>query len=106
MDTQMLIGSRFETGTETEEHILNPKTGETVLNLPEASLSQIDAAVDAAEKAFVAWAQTTPSERSAYLLKIADAIERDAQGFATLEALDELIGKVWRAELKDVIPGG
>lgn len=50
MDTQMLIGSRFEAGTETEEHILNPKTGETVLDLPEASLGQIDAAVDAAEK--------------------------------------------------------
>ena len=37
MDTQMLIGSRFEAGTETEEQILNPKTGETILDLPEAS---------------------------------------------------------------------
>lgn len=102
MDTQMLIGSRFETGTETEEHILNPKTGETVLNLAEASLGQIDAAVDAAEKAFVTWAQTTPSERSAYLLKIADAIERDAKGFATLEALN--CGKPINAVLNDEIP--
>ena len=25
MDTAMLIGSRFEAGTETEERILNPK---------------------------------------------------------------------------------
>ncbi|XAZ23009.1 gamma-aminobutyraldehyde dehydrogenase [Sinorhizobium sp. B11] len=102
MDTQMLIGSRFESGTETEEHILNPKTGETVLNLAEASLGQIDAAVDAAEKAFVAWSQTTPSERSAYLLKIADAIEKDAQGFATLEALN--CGKPINAVLNDEIP--
>ncbi|MBB3658271.1 aminobutyraldehyde dehydrogenase [Rhizobium sp. BK650] len=102
MDTQMLIGSRFESGTETEEHILNPKTGETVLNLPEASLGQIDAAVDAAEKAFVAWSQVTPSERSAYLLKIADAIEKDAQGFATLEALN--CGKPINAVLNDEIP--
>ncbi len=102
MDTQMLIGSRFESGTETEEHILNPKTGETVLNLAEASLGQIDAAVDAAEKAFVAWSQTTPSERSAYLLKIADAIEKDAQGFATLEAVN--CGKPINAVLNDEIP--
>lgn len=102
MDTQMLIGSRFESGTETEEHILNPKTGETVLNLAEASIGQIDAAVDAAEKAFVAWSQTTPSERSAYLLKIADAIEKDAQGFATLEALN--CGKPINAVLNDEIP--
>ncbi|ENN87496.1 aldehyde dehydrogenase [Rhizobium freirei PRF 81] len=102
MDTQMLIGSRFEAGTETEEHVLNPKTGEKVLDLPEASLGQIDAAVDAAEKAFTSWSQTTPSQRSAYLLKIADAIERDAEGFATLEALN--CGKPINAVLNDEIP--
>ncbi|HEX8047262.1 gamma-aminobutyraldehyde dehydrogenase, partial [Rhizobium sp.] len=100
--TQMLIGSRFEAGTETEEHILNPKTGETVLDLPEASLGQIDAAVDAAEKAFTSWSQTTPGQRSAYLLKIADAIERDAEGFAALEALN--CGKPINAVLNDEIP--
>ena len=102
MDTQMLIGSRFEAGTETEEHVLNPKTGEKVLNLPEASLGQIDAAVDAAEKAFTSWSQTTPSQRSAYLLKIADAIEKDAEGFAALEALN--CGKPINAVLNDEIP--
>ena len=37
MQTEMLIGSKFEKGTETEEQILNPKTGETILGLPEAS---------------------------------------------------------------------
>src|SRR6478752_2165555 len=102
MDTAMLIGSRFEAGTENEETILNPKTGETVLNLPEASLGQIDAAVDAAEKAFSAWSQTTPGERAGYLLKIADAIEKDAQGFATLEALN--CGKPINAVLNDEMP--
>ena len=34
MDTQMLIGSKFETGTETPETVLNPKTEETLLELP------------------------------------------------------------------------
>ncbi|MFB2562899.1 gamma-aminobutyraldehyde dehydrogenase [Rhizobium sp. IMFF44] len=102
MDTQMLIGSRFQAGTETEERVLNPKTGEIVLNLPEASLGQIDAAVDAAEKAFTSWSQTTPSQRSAYLLKIADAIERDAEGFAALESLN--CGKPINAVLNDEIP--
>ena len=102
MDTTMLIGSRFEAGTETEEAILNPKTGQKVLDLPEASLGQIDAAVEAAEKAFTGWSRTTPSERAGYLLKIADAIERDAEGFATLEALN--CGKPFNAVLNDEIP--
>jgi aminobutyraldehyde dehydrogenase len=102
MDTAMLIGARFEAGTETEENILNPKTGKTVLKLPEASVGQIDDAVDAAEKAFRSWSQTTPGQRSAYLLKIADAIERDAEDFAALEALN--CGKPINAVLSDEIP--
>ncbi|MBO3762095.1 gamma-aminobutyraldehyde dehydrogenase [Ciceribacter sp. L1K22] len=102
MDTQMLIGSQFVAGTETEEKILNPKTGETILDLPEASLSQIDSAADAAEKAFDSWAATTPGQRSAYLLQIADAIEKDADAFAALEALN--CGKPINAVRNDEIP--
>jgi aminobutyraldehyde dehydrogenase len=102
MDTAMLIGSRFEAGTEQEEQILNPKTGDKVAGIPEASTAQIDAAVDAAEKAFVDWSKTTPAQRSGYLLKIADAIEKEAVGFATLEALN--CGKPINAALNDEIP--
>jgi aminobutyraldehyde dehydrogenase len=102
MYTEMLIGSRFEKGTETEEPILNPKTGETVLGLPEASQAQIEAAVAAAEKAFATWSRTTPAQRSGYLLKIADRIEAEAQEFAKLEALN--CGKPINAVLNDEIP--
>jgi aminobutyraldehyde dehydrogenase len=102
MYTEMLIGSRFEKGTETEEPILNPKTGETVLGLPEASQAQIEAAVLAAEKAFATWSRTTPAQRSGYLLKIADRIETEAQEFSALEALN--CGKPINAVLNDEIP--
>lgn len=102
MDTQMLIGSKFERGTETEEAILNPRTGEAILSLPEASPAQIEAAVAAAEKAFVTWSKTTPAQRSAYLLKIADRIEAEAAEFARLEALN--CGKPINAVLNDEIP--
>ncbi len=102
MDTHMLIGSRFEAGTETEEAILNPRTGATILDLPEASTSQIDAAVEAAATAFKTWARTTPAQRSGYLLKIAERIEAEAAGFAALEALN--CGKPINAVLNDEIP--
>lgn len=102
MDTGMLIGSKFEAGTETEEAILNPKTGETILKLPEASQAQIEAAVASAAKAFPAWSRTTPGQRSAYLLQIADAIEKDADEFARLEALN--CGKPINAVKNDEIP--
>ena len=44
MDTAMLIGSRFEAGTETPEQVLNPRTGALIEAIPEASAAQIDAA--------------------------------------------------------------
>ena len=102
MDTEMLIGSRFEAGTETPEQVLNPRTGKLIEAIPEASSAQIDAAVTAAETAFKTWSRTTPGQRSAYLLRIAQAIEEDAQGFATLEALN--CGKPINAVLNDEIP--
>jgi aminobutyraldehyde dehydrogenase len=102
MDTQLLIGSTFEAGTEAEELILNPRTGGKIIDLAEASQSQIERAVDAAEKAFVTWSMTTPGERSGYLLKIADAIEKDADAFAALEALN--CGKPINAVRNDELP--
>ncbi len=102
MDTQMLIGSKFEKGTEAEEAVLDPKTGETILSLAEAGESQIEAAVDAAGKAFAGWSRTTPAQRSACLLRIADRIEAEAAEFAKLEALN--CGKPINAVLNDEIP--
>ncbi len=102
VNTEMLIGSRFEAGKETPETILNPKTGETILDLPEASGAQIDAAVAAAAKAFTTWSRTTPAERSGYLLKIAERIEAEADAFAALEALN--CGKPINAVKGDEIP--
>lgn len=88
MYTDMLIGGEFEAGTETEESVLNPRTGETLVNLPEADSGQIDRAVKAARRAFASWSRTTPSERSTKLLAIADAVEKELEALAQLEALN------------------
>ena len=102
MDTKMLIGSSLEMGIEAEENIINPKTGETIMMLPEASMEQIDRAVSAAEHAFQSWSRTTPAERSNYLLKIADRIEAEAEEFVKLESLN--CGKPINAVRDDEIP--
>ena len=88
LDTQMLIGANFVAGADAPEAVINPKTEETIVTLPDASPAQVDAAVEAAAKAFQTWSRTTPAERSGLLLKLADAIDRDAEAFAALEALN------------------
>lgn len=102
MDTQMLIGGRFETGTETEEQVLNPRTGGLIVKIPEASHAQIEAAVAAARRAFATWSRTTPAERAGYLLRIAERIEAEAEEFARLEALN--CGKPIGMALNDEVP--
>jgi len=102
IDTQLLIGNSFEAGEDAREQVLNPRTGGLILEVPEASGGQIDRAVAAARKAFAGWSRTTPAERSAALLRIADRIEADADAFATLEALN--CGKPINAARGDEIP--
>ncbi len=102
VETNMLIGPSFEAGQEAEETILNPRTGDTILMLPEASPAQIDRAVAAAAAAYADWSRTTPAHRSTLLLKIADRIEAEAEAFAKLEALN--CGKPVNAVRNDEIP--
>ncbi len=102
MDTHLLINGEFVAGTETAETILNPRTGRTILELPEASAEQIDAAARGAREAFDGWSRTTPAERSAALLRIADRIEAEAAEFGRLEALN--CGKPINAAIGDELP--
>ena len=102
LDTQMLIGSNFVAGAEAAEAVVDPKTEDKIVNLPDASPAQVDAAVNAAVKAFQTWSRTTPAERSALLLKLADVVDREAEAFATLEALNT--GKPRIRVLQDEMP--
>ena len=102
MDTKLLINGDFVDGTDTAEIVLNPRTGETIVELPEASLEQVDAAASAAAGAFGRWSRTTPADRSSALLRIADRIEAEAEAFGTLEALN--CGKPVNAAIGDEIP--
>ncbi|GAO73848.1 gamma-aminobutyraldehyde dehydrogenase [Meiothermus ruber] len=99
---KMLIGGEFVAGESTPLEILNPATGEVLLKLPEASVEQVKQAVAAAEKAFEAWSQTTPKDRSMMLLKLADKIDEHAEELARLESLN--CGKPYLAALNDEIP--
>ena len=88
MQTRMLIGGAREAGTETEEAVLNPRTGEQIVRMPEADPGQIARAVAAARAAFAGWSRTTPGHRAGLLLAIADAVEARLEDFARLEALN------------------
>lgn len=66
----------------------NPANGEVVAEVPLAGLSDVDKAVAAAREAQEAWAEKSQAERSAWVLKIANAVKDHAEELARLEILE------------------
>jgi aminobutyraldehyde dehydrogenase len=102
MQTRLLINGALVPGEGQAENVLDPATGKPIVQVAEANRAQVDAAVAAAEGAFDAWSRTTPKDRAALLLKLADYIESDARAFAELEARNT--GKPVAAMQNDEIP--
>ncbi|NWG73163.1 MAG: gamma-aminobutyraldehyde dehydrogenase [Rubrivivax sp.] len=102
LPTDLFIDGAFVAGEGEPEKILNPSTGEVLATVCEASTEQVHKAVSAAHRAFDAWSETTPMERSRLLLRLADAIEARAEQFARLESLN--CGKPYARALGDEIP--
>jgi betaine-aldehyde dehydrogenase len=65
--------------------IVNPSTGETYAQAPVSGDADIDAAFGAAATAFEGWRDSTPSQRSLALFRIADAIEARAEEIIAAE---------------------
>ncbi|MDX6606958.1 MAG: betaine-aldehyde dehydrogenase [Solirubrobacterales bacterium] len=84
------------------EDVINPATGQVIAKAPLSNKRDVDAAVMAAKRAFETWGTTTPADRSAMLLKLADGIEERAEELADLESADA--GKPRSAFLEDEVP--
>ncbi|MBN8646279.1 MAG: aldehyde dehydrogenase family protein, partial [Planctomycetes bacterium] len=67
---------------------IEPATGSAWGTLPDSDSSDVNAAVAAAEKAFLGWAATPVRERSACLRRLADLVERDLDALALAESTD------------------
>src|SRR5438046_9073197 len=67
---------------------IEPATGKPYSQVADSDAHDVDLAVAAAEKAFHGWSNKSAAERSRYLLRIADLIERDLEKFARAESVD------------------
>ena len=67
---------------------VEPATGKPYSQVADSDAHDVDLAVAAAEKAFCDWSQTVATDRSRFLLRIADLIERDLEKFARAESID------------------
>jgi phenylacetaldehyde dehydrogenase len=80
---------------------INPATGQTLAMAPLATQREVDAAVEAAARAFETWRSVPPTERARLLWSLADLLDANKEEFATIEVLDN--GKpMWEAQAVDV----
>ena len=97
------IGGKFVDPTGEGSHeVRNAATGEVIAEMPCSSHADLDAAVEAASKAFVEWKNATPSERSLALFRIADELEQRGEELAKIES--ENTGKPLQLTIEEEIP--
>ncbi|MGW7520983.1 gamma-aminobutyraldehyde dehydrogenase [Streptomyces sp. NPDC054796] len=82
--------------------VVNPATGEAYASAPLSGAADVDAAMAAAEAAFPAWRDATPSARQRAILKIADALEARADEFLAVEC--ENCGKPLELTRQEELP--
>jgi acyl-CoA reductase-like NAD-dependent aldehyde dehydrogenase len=76
---------------ETERHaeVRNPSNGGVVGGMPLATRADLDAAVDAAARAFLLWSKTSSTDRAQACRNIADKIEAASEHLAHLLTLEQ-----------------
>ncbi len=86
-ELQNFIGGQWtDTSFDKRAELVDPSTGEVFATAPVSSETEVDAAVQSAAAAFDGWRDTTPSERSLALIRIADALEARADEFVKAES--------------------
>jgi aminomuconate-semialdehyde/2-hydroxymuconate-6-semialdehyde dehydrogenase len=81
-------GQLIEPVSKTYLDNYNPATGKVYSYIPDSDEKDVELAYTAAKSAFKEWSITSKDKRSAYLLKIADLIEKNLDKLALAESID------------------
>src|SRR5271156_6557814 len=88
---QLLIGGKWVPAKSGKTFVtVNPANEEGLALIAEGDKADVDEAVKAARKAFEEdkWQKIGPHQRTRYLLKLADLVDKYADELAELESLD------------------
>jgi len=83
--------------------VVNPADGSVVATLTEATPVDVDAAVDAAARAYPTWAGATPGERAEALFSLADRMQERFEEYAQVETAQS--GKPIKLTREFDVPG-
>lgn len=97
----MIIGGELVESSEGQYiEVINPATEEKIGEVPVASFSQIDEAVERAAEAFQEWSTKSPFERAKFMEKAALEIEKKAKDIGKVLTMEE--GKPLKQAVSEV----
>ncbi|HEV2116016.1 MAG TPA: aldehyde dehydrogenase family protein, partial [Terriglobales bacterium] len=77
------INGKWQASASTEHReIINPATNEVLGQVPMSGAAEVDAAVQAAARAFPEWRRTPPEDRIQYLFKLKNLLEENFEDLA------------------------
>jgi betaine-aldehyde dehydrogenase/aminobutyraldehyde dehydrogenase len=92
MSYRNLVGGELVDSVDgAKRDVLNPATGEVIIQVPECGPADVERAVAAAEEARIPYRDTTPARRQELLNAMADVIDEHADYFAAIESAN--VGK-------------
>ena len=91
LTTMPVIDGELVSSWSSHIDVLDPSTGATVATVPDVGAEGVDRAVRSATRAMGSWGAMAPRDRSAHLLRLADAVAAHADDLVAIEALD--VGK-------------
>lgn len=100
----LFLDGRWEAGEERGPDVVDPASGTVLAQTPAASSRQVEAAVEAAARAFPAWSALPGKERGDLLRTAADALARTVDADAAVMTLEQ--GKTFaesRGEMVSII---
>ena len=95
-------GNYVEAADGRTTDVIDPSTGQKYADAALSGPADVDAAMNVAARAFESWGQTTPSQRSLALHRIADAIEARAEEIVACEVQNT--GKPVALTMSEEIP--
>ncbi|MEY2672155.1 MAG: hypothetical protein RLZZ508_32 [Actinomycetota bacterium] len=91
--TGLLINGQWVSGS-NQMDVVDPATNQVLTQVADASLAEVDAAIDSASDAFKTWSQTAPRVRGEILRKAFEIMTAELEDCARLISLEN--GKAWR----------
>lgn len=89
VETHLYINGKWLEGSEGTFEVKNPATGEILATVQKGGEKETKEAIQAANKAFEGWSQTSPVERAKLMNKMADLVENDSERLAKIMTMEQ-----------------